>query len=105
MLLPKNPNKLVQGYTHAREQSVCVLRGVGMPCWGPRSQIPIPLLISDSPLRHSFAESRECLRMMSCTPRVKIIIWLSQVSLTAGLESPGTATYWQNLKPHVTDLA
>ena len=110
---PKNPNHTPVPRLHPRtgtEHTIppagSIRRGVRMPCTDPRSQIPIPWLISSSPLWHSFTEiSRNACRQRSWEPRVKIIIWLSEASLAAGLETPGTAIYWQNLKAYITDLA
>lgn len=74
------------GTEHAIPPAGSIRRGVGMPCTDPRSLIPILLLISDSPLRHSFTEiGGNACGWRSCTPEVKIIIWLSKTSLTAGL--------------------
>lgn len=105
---PRNPNNKTSsrgtpthGTQHAIPPAGSIQSGVGMPCMDPGSQIPNPLLISDNPLQHSFTE----IGRNACRPREKIVIWLPKASPTAGLKPPGTAIYWQNLKPHVADLA
>lgn len=58
---------------------------------GSQEPDSISLLMSSRPLQHSFTEiGRNACRQRSCTPGVKILIWLSEASLTAGLETSGT---------------